>query len=57
VPESVIWPEWCEDRPVAGTSFPPARPVCRLTAEGDTVDTVLALLEIRQQQLMTILAG
>lgn len=55
VPESVIWPEWCEDRPVAGTVFKPGRAVCRLTAEGDTVTAVLALLETRQQQLMRLL--
>jgi len=42
-----VWPEWCADRPVAGSDVEAGMPFCTLRAEGGSPDEVMRRLESR----------
>jgi predicted ATP-grasp superfamily ATP-dependent carboligase len=51
VPEAVVWPDWCADRPVPGTSVPAGQPLCTIEAEGVECQEAEALLARRKTEI------
>ncbi len=51
IPESMRYPAWVADIPVAGQTIPKHNPVCSVLAQADTPDAALALLMQRYNQL------
>jgi predicted ATP-grasp superfamily ATP-dependent carboligase len=51
LPDAFVWPDWCADRPVAGSSVARGQPICTIEAEGLAVRAVSASIKMREQEL------
>jgi predicted ATP-grasp superfamily ATP-dependent carboligase len=54
VPEAMVWPEWCADRPVPGSVIEAGQPLCTVEAEGREVHQVEALIAQRKTRLESL---
>lgn len=51
IPDSAIWPAWCRDQPVAGTTIAAGAPVLTVAATGGTPDAALDELDRRVESI------
>ncbi len=57
ISENLIWPSWCHDRPVPGTSVLPGAPFCTVEAEASSPQSALKLLSRRIDHLKVLMAA
>lgn len=55
IPHDLHWPNWCTDRPHAGTQIARGEPVCGAFAEGHDSLQVQALVEQHRTELLSLL--
>lgn len=57
IPRGLSWPDWCRDRPVAGTMVPEGRPFCTVESQATNAHLALKLLRLRMRTLGHRLSG
>lgn len=55
IPESLVWPSWCHDRPAKGTSVRTNTPFCTVEAEASSPQRVLRRLGLRVSLLKSLM--
>lgn len=57
IPDDVVWPEWCHERPAAGVVVASGEPVCTVTAGGGDLTATLHRLRQRVARVERRLAS